>query len=178
MGSIAPWWGSSVIALGGAAFTAALGAVFTILSRRTETRRLSREDRLSAYRRLAKAARTLAKTVVWPTDPEAMAAERNDVLEIAEEVAFLGSARVNAAVETLVIATEAHCTLIAEIREDSDPAHRGGIDRRFQAKYSTSVTELRGAIDDFTRAGRAELEIRGAYRPIESAGDQTADGTP
>lgn len=171
-----PWWGASVFALGGSAFGVLITGLITLLGNRTTRRRLSREDRLSLYPRLAGASRTLANTRVWPIDTEAEDREWTSVLELAEQVAFLGSAQVNAAVETLVAAARSHRVVIAEIRQDSNPGHREGLDRRFRSKHSTSVATLRRAIDEFVRTGRGELEIKGAYRPIEGAGDHAGEG--
>ncbi|WP_280235507.1 hypothetical protein [Nocardia cyriacigeorgica] len=178
MGSTAPWWGTSIIALGGSAFGVVVASLLTLLSNRTQRLRLSRDDKLDVYPRLAGAGRALANIPVWPSEPETLNREWNSVLELAEQVAFLGSARVNAAVETLLAAAKNHRSVIADIRRDSAPGHRDSIDRRFQSNYVTSVTGLRDAIDDFVRAGRKELEIRGTYRPIEGATDHTDDNTP
>ncbi|TLF79082.1 hypothetical protein [Nocardia cyriacigeorgica] len=153
-------------------------SLLAMLSRSTERRRLSRDDKLAVYPRLAGASRALANIPVWPRDSEAVDREWHSVLEYAEQVAFLGSARVNAAVETLMEAAKNHRNLVAEIQHDSRPGHRDSVDRRFQEQYTTSVAGLRAAIDNFVRAGRNELEIRGTYRPIEGEAEQLGVSAP
>lgn len=148
-----------------------------MLNRRTERRRLSRDDKISTYPRLVRAGCTLADTPVWPNDPQ-LADERLDkVVDLATEVAFLGSAGVNSAVEALLTAARNYRTVVADIQRHSEPGHRGGIDVRHRSKYAAAVTDLRRATDDFVRAGRHELEIRGKCRSIEKAEYQAGDTT-
>jgi hypothetical protein len=169
VGSTAPWWGAGVIALVGSIFGVTVTSLFTMLNTRAERRRLSRDDKISTYPRLARAGRALADTPIWPSDPQLADTRLERMVDLASEVAFLGSAGVNAAVEVLLAVAKSYRTVVADIQRDSKPGHRGGVDVRYQPKYAAAVADLRRAIDDFVRAGRRELEIRGEYRPIESA---------
>lgn len=115
---------------------------------------------------------------VWPSDSERLDQAWDALAELAEQVTFLGSRRVNGAVDNLWSATKNHRCLITEIRRESKPGHRDAIERRFESKYSTSVTNVRNSVEDFVRASRKELEIRGKYRPIESAWPRTGGSSP
>ncbi|MBY8858149.1 hypothetical protein K7711_16825 [Nocardia sp. CA2R105] len=175
MGSTVPWWGAGVFTLAGAAL-AFLGAQWqSWRTERAQRRRLSRDQKVTAYLLLIEAGRRLAVTAVWPTDDSSVGNpedQLDSLTGLAEQVAFYGPPRVNAAVDTLLTTAARHRDTIVGIRADSKRAHGDGIDQRLRPKYEESVTALRGAVDDFVRTCRKDLEIEGRYRSISNHKNQ------
>ncbi|MBL1078703.1 hypothetical protein JK358_30305 [Nocardia sp. 2] len=172
MGSTVPWWGAGVFTLAGAAL-AFLGAQWqSWRTERSQRRRLSREDKVAAYLQLIEIGRKLAATPVWPNntsaDLETPEDQYDSLIGLAEQVAFYGPPRVNAAVEALLTVAEQHRDAIITIRTDSRPAHGSGIDLRLRPVYQQSVATLHGAIDDFVRTCRKDLEIEGRYHALSN----------
>lgn len=165
-----------MFALVGSALGVLITSLLSLMSARTQRRRLSREYKVAAYPQLADAGRKLARTSVWPVEAGTTEQLLEKLLELAEQTAFFSPPQVNAAVRILSVAAKEHQNTITSIRDDSTPGHRNSVDRRFQEKYRKSLTALHRAIDDFVRVGRSDLEIRGPYHSIEN-NEKPADET-
>lgn len=174
MGSTVPWWGTSIFALGGTVFGAFVTGMTGWLAQRSQRRRLSRDEKVAAYLDLINAARKLARTPVWPVEAGDAEDQLQNLLELAERVMFFGPAQVNGAIQVLLTAAREHRKTVAAIREDSKPGYRGGLDRSFQEKYRASVTDMHSAVDNFARAARKDLEIKGPYHP--PGNDESSSG--
>ncbi|RZS36609.1 hypothetical protein EV193_107290 [Herbihabitans rhizosphaerae] len=157
-----PWWGAGLFTLAGTLVGALATLSLGLLNRRSERRRLSRDDKAATYPALVGAATRLGNLPVWPDqdDPHTLHREVDD---LAQKVAFLGPRKVAATVGPLLTTARTLADTIVRIRTDSRPGHGDKIDRRLAPEHRAAVEELARAVERFAAAGRADLEIRGDY---------------
>jgi hypothetical protein len=167
MTSTAPWWGGPLIAFGGTVFGLVITAVTTMLNRRTERRRLSRDGKATAYPAVHAAAGKLARLRVWPADTGDPAELVEQLHDLGTETAFISPPQVNEAIGKLLAAAQAHRDVIIAIRRDTTPGHGDSIDRRVAENHRKSAESLRTALEEFAGTARRDLEIRGTFVPID-----------
>lgn len=156
--SSSPWWASGLFAVVGGLVTAAVTVALTIANRRTERRRLSRDQKVKAYPALLHAANRLTKLPVWPAqagDPHELL---DDVNRIAQDLrVFAPAARES--VTALLAAGETLATTITTIRTQSKPAHGDLIDQREITAHRAAVEELQSAGERVLAIAQVDLEV-------------------
>jgi hypothetical protein len=165
-----PWWGPSLLALGGTLLGAVATLSISLLNRRTERRRLARDEKVAAYPELLAAATRLADLAVWPAgdDPHGQLA---DIERLVARIAFFAPPKVGGRLAPVLHAATDLATLVSHIRAASEPGHGGRIDQRLAPQHATAVEQLRQATTAFTTAARADLEINTPYTPVDTDSD-------
>ncbi|WP_275295184.1 hypothetical protein [Amycolatopsis sp. La24] len=154
-----PWWGSGLFTVAGVLITTLGASVLAILNRRTERRRLSREQKVETYPELLYAAHRLARTPVWPADAGDPEELRDEIDKAAQRVRLFAPASVGDAVAGLLTAADSFAQTVRTIRTESKPAHADLLDQRDAAKHRETVEGLRTATEAFLAATRVDLEV-------------------
>lgn len=166
----APWWGSGLFTLGGGLLATMATLTLGILNRRTERRRLTRAEKVTAYPDLLVSITRLAELAVWPAaeDPRDRAAE---IERLVDHIAFFAPASVSATLGPVLASTRELADLVTQIRTNSSPGHGDRIDQRLAPRHRDTVNRLRQAAAEFATAARADLEINTPYTPIDTQSD-------
>ncbi|MEC3978867.1 hypothetical protein [Amycolatopsis sp. H20-H5] len=165
--SSSPWWGPSVFALAGVLIGALATVGLGLLNRRSERRRLSRDQKSRCYPELLRLATELRRLPVWPVEAGDPRDRLDDLQSLALEAGFYGTAEVNTAMSTLLGAAQEFAAMITFLRAESSPGHRNKLDQRFAERHGTATGELTSAMTAFATAGRHDLEIAGSFQPVE-----------
>ncbi|MBN9743540.1 hypothetical protein DMP23_21090 [Amycolatopsis sp. A1MSW2902] len=154
-----PWWGSGMFTVAGVLITTLGASALAILNRRTERRRLSREQKIETYPELLYAAHRLARTPVWPVsagDPEEL---RDEIDRAAQRVRLFAPEFVGDAATGLLAAADSLAQTVRAIRTDRKPAHADLLDQRDAARHREAVERLRTAAEAFLSTTRVDLEV-------------------
>jgi hypothetical protein len=171
MDATTSWWGSGLFTIAGAVLAMLGSLIPDLLNRRSERRRLSRDQKETDYPALLTIASRLTQLPVWPVnspDPDAL---QDETYALAQRIAFFSPSTVSRTLPALLTATSRLATTVTEIRSNSQPTHSNGIDQRYARQHQTAVTELNDAIRAFVSAARADLEIRTPYTLVHAPED-------
>ena len=167
-----PWLGPGLFTLGGVLIATSATTTLGLLNRRTERRRLARDQKVTAYPDLIATTSRLADLKVWPADqePTEIVAE---VEQLTARIAFFGPAAVNATLGPVLATTRTLAEVVMTIRATSTAGHGGRIDQRLAPQHRQAVDALRDAVTRFVIAARVDLEVGSPYRAIDTEGSQS-----
>ncbi|TCP48508.1 hypothetical protein EV191_11065 [Tamaricihabitans halophyticus] len=153
------WWVSGLFTIAGVLITTLAGLGLTILNRRTERFRLSRQQKVESYPELLHAANRLARLPVWPSsagDPHALL---DDIDRNAQRVQLFAPQTVRQQVTELLAAASSLAEVVSGIRVNSKPAHGDVVDQRDAANHRHAVDMLLQATERFLSTIRIDLEV-------------------
>lgn len=169
----APWWGSSLIGLGGVAFGALVPWWLWVMNRRTERLRLNRDAFEKSFVDFEEAVAALLELPVWPEagDPKALlkAVERP-----ARRVAFYADENVGDPLTGVVRAAGLYAAVVSEVRETTSPGRGNAVDVRSRAAVEEARVTLGETLDRFVVQVRRSLEIEGRYRSLRAESEPSA----
>ncbi|GAA1706563.1 hypothetical protein GCM10009745_63020 [Kribbella yunnanensis] len=156
-----PWWlDSALVALAGLV----VSGVVTVVSKRTERRRLSRDDVMKVHREVIDAADRLQELPVWPVEkgsPDPLVEELRRAVKWA---GIFGAPKENEALGQVYKTGRALGKVISEIRLSSSPGRRDEVDLRVRPSLVAARHTFDKAVELFVARFRERVEILGPYR--------------